>query len=243
MLDLALSHDNSRFASVGGDKTVFLWDVASGKVVRRWSGHGGRVNCVCFGGEGESVLVSGSYDASVRVWDLRSQSGRAVEVLGEAGDSVADVAVTAGAGAGEILSGSVDGRVRGYDLRKGVVTTDVIGPPVTSLDLTGDGAAVLVGGLDSCVRLMDRGGGGLLRGYKGHVNEELRLRSCLGGGDALVVSGSEDGGVVGWDLVSGEVVGRVGEGVMSVVGWNKGRKGEWASGGQDGRVCVWGVEE
>ena len=59
MLDIAVTDDNARFASVGGDRQVFLWDVATGKTLRRWAGHGGRVNAVDFGGDGASVVVSG----------------------------------------------------------------------------------------------------------------------------------------------------------------------------------------
>ena len=61
VLDIAVTDDNARFASVGGDKQVFLWDVAGGKTLRRWAGHGGRVNAVAFGGEGASVVVSGEF--------------------------------------------------------------------------------------------------------------------------------------------------------------------------------------
>ena len=59
MLDIAITDDNARFASVGGDRQVFLWDVTQGKTLRRWVGHAGRVNTVDFGGEG-SVVVSGA---------------------------------------------------------------------------------------------------------------------------------------------------------------------------------------
>ena len=62
VLDIAVTDDNARFASVGGDKQVFLWDVATARTLRRWSGHFGRVNCVGFGGEGDSVVVSGIQD-------------------------------------------------------------------------------------------------------------------------------------------------------------------------------------
>lgn len=59
VLDLAVTDDNARFASVGGDKQVFLWDVSTARTIRRWSGHFGRINCVDFGGDGDSVVVSG----------------------------------------------------------------------------------------------------------------------------------------------------------------------------------------
>ena len=123
MLDLAVSADNARFASVGGDRQVFLWDVATGRTLRRWGGHGGRVNAVALGGPAQEVVVSGSFDATVRVWDAKSAAPKPVQVFEDARDSVSCVAVAGW----EIVAGSVDGRVRCYDVRMGVVYTDVVG--------------------------------------------------------------------------------------------------------------------
>ena len=72
VLDVAVAHDNASFASCGGDKTVFLWDVGSGRVLRRLVGHDQRVNAVVYAGIDSSVLVTASYDKSVRCWDCRS---------------------------------------------------------------------------------------------------------------------------------------------------------------------------
>ena len=71
VLDIACSEDNAKFASVGGDKTVFVWDVASGQTLRRFNGHVGAVNAVRWGGEGEGVVVSGSFDGVSWSWDRR----------------------------------------------------------------------------------------------------------------------------------------------------------------------------
>lgn len=73
MLDIAVTDDNARFASVGGDKQVFLWDVATGRTLRRWGGHFGRVNCVGFGGEGGSVVVSGMMLSCIEGWGGRGE--------------------------------------------------------------------------------------------------------------------------------------------------------------------------
>ncbi|KAK0328667.1 hypothetical protein LTR82_000599 [Friedmanniomyces endolithicus] len=254
VLDLAVSTDNSRFASAGGDKVVFIWDVASAATVRRFQGHAGRVNAVRFAGEGDAVVVSGSFDGTARCWDLRARGERAVMVWGEARDSVSAVAV-----AGErVWAGSVDGRVRCYDLRAGEVEVDCLGASVTSLGVTGAGDGYLVSTLDSKVRLMDCGSGACLQkfGGEGFVNEEFRVRSTLGMGDAVAISGGENGRVFVWDVLSGEVMHRLShkrdgeaEGavsgnsgkrdVVSAVAWNQTRK-MWASAGGDGEVVVWG---
>lgn len=70
ILDIAVSSDNSRFASVGGDRQVFLWDVEQGDTVRRWAGHSSRVEAVQFAGEGDSVVVSGMFFLDA-IYELR----------------------------------------------------------------------------------------------------------------------------------------------------------------------------
>jgi mitogen-activated protein kinase organizer 1 len=89
---LLRSHDNAKFASAGGDRSVFVWDVATGVTNRRLAGHMSKVHTVEFNtdasvlasGERRYLLVcpprsvhhtsSGSYDATVRLWDLRCGS-------------------------------------------------------------------------------------------------------------------------------------------------------------------------
>jgi WD40 repeat protein len=46
---------------------MILWDVATGQIVRRYEGHKGNVTAVAFSPDGQSLL-SGSADATVRVW-------------------------------------------------------------------------------------------------------------------------------------------------------------------------------
>ncbi|KAI5290496.1 hypothetical protein KEM54_001359 [Ascosphaera aggregata] len=169
VLDLAVSADNARFASVGGDKKVFLWDVEQGVTLRRWLGHEGRVEAVEFGGVDDSVVVSGSADSTVKIWDARSQSTKPIQTLTEARDTVSSLHVHPATAT--IVSGSYDGRARNYDLRIGRATTDILcvtgGGAVTSVRCSDDGQAVLASCLDSKIRLLDRSNGNVLRGFGG----------------------------------------------------------------------------
>jgi WD40 repeat protein len=54
------AHDNAKFASSGGDRSVFIWDVATAQTTRRISGHTGRINVVEFNYDA-SVVASGSF--------------------------------------------------------------------------------------------------------------------------------------------------------------------------------------
>ncbi|KAF2455670.1 WD40-repeat-containing domain protein [Lineolata rhizophorae] len=264
VLDLSVSADNARFASVGGDRAVLLWDVASGATLRRFRGHAARVNACAFGGEGDGVLVSGSYDGTVRLWDVRAQGGREMMCLGEARDSVSAVRVVGA----DIVAASVDGRVRTYDVRMGELTVDVIGHPVTSLTPTKRAESLLVSSLDSTLRLLDRASGKLLQAYttssdSPHLfqNTSYRVRSALGCDENVVLSGSENGVVAVWDVMDGsrpKYVLRHAEGglergaaadeagrksakrsVVSAVAFCPARR-EWVSAGGDGNVVVWG---
>ena len=51
--------DNAQFASCGGDRTAFVWDVQSGEQIRRLQGHMGKVNSVAYN-EDASVLATGA---------------------------------------------------------------------------------------------------------------------------------------------------------------------------------------
>ena len=211
------------------------------------------MNGVAFGGEGDSVVVSGSFDGTVKVWDLRSRSEKAVMSFAEAKDSVSCVGVLGG----EVYAGSVDGRVRVYDLAVGGVDVDVLGASVTSVTPARDGESYLVSTLDSRVRLMDRRSGKCLQTFMDggeFRNETYRVRSALAMADECVISGGEDGRVFVWDLLTGNVKERLwhkedggvegGGGnkkdVVSAVAWNQMRK-QWASVGGDGSVVVWGM--
>jgi WD40 repeat protein len=52
------AHDNTKFVSSGGDRSVFLWDVTTGNTIRRISAHLAKINVVEFNADA-SVVASG----------------------------------------------------------------------------------------------------------------------------------------------------------------------------------------
>eukprot|EP00005_Dracoamoeba_jomungandri_P004289 CAMPEP_0174259152 /NCGR_PEP_ID=MMETSP0439-20130205/8028_1 /TAXON_ID=0 /ORGANISM="Stereomyxa ramosa, Strain Chinc5" /LENGTH=234 /DNA_ID=CAMNT_0015342943 /DNA_START=112 /DNA_END=813 /DNA_ORIENTATION=- len=199
--DLDVLEDNSQIASCGKDRQTFLWDVATGKCIRKFSGHQTRTNCITFN-EQCSVLVTGGYDKHVKIWDCKSRNYDPIQILSDAQDSITSIAVSKY----EIVSASVDGKIRNYDLRMARLRTDSFNRPCTSVNLSNDGNCVLVSCLDSHIRLIDKGEGDLLAEYTGHKNTEYPIASNLTNTDAYVVSGSEDHKIYFWDLVEGSIV-------------------------------------
>ena len=257
VLSIDVNTENDKFVSTGGDKTVFLWDVQTAQTIQRWSGHAGRVNRGVFGGEGDSIIATGSFDGTVKIWDTKSRAHKPIMTLSDAKDSISDIAIHDAV----ILAASVDGRLRSYDLRTGMCEVDVIGPSCTSLSVSKKGTEVLVSSLDSTIRLMDRTNGELLKKYThdAFLNKDLRVRSTLGLNDSVVVSGSDDGMVFAWDMLEGTCLHKFKHSEMSEVKATTAaaqaagkkdvvsavavceRRREWCSGGGDGNVVVWGL--
>mmetsp|Transcript_71404 Transcript_71404/g.168285 ORF Transcript_71404/g.168285 Transcript_71404/m.168285 type:complete len:184 (-) Transcript_71404:1561-2112(-) len=142
-------------------------------------------------------MVTGSYDNTVRIWDCRSRMTDPIDTMREAKDSVSSVCVSGHF----IFAGSVDGCIRMYDVRMGQVSADHVHHPVTSVNLSNDGACVLASCLDNTLRLLDRESGEVLCEYIGHKHSQYKIESCLSKSDSHVVSGSEDGKIYFWDLV------------------------------------------
>lgn len=74
---------------------------------------------------------TGSFDATVRLWDCKSQSTKPIQVFEESKDSVSSLHVLGH----EIATGSLDGKMRIYDLRMGMAYTDTLGRKIKIIPL------------------------------------------------------------------------------------------------------------
>ncbi|CDF36259.1 unnamed protein product [Chondrus crispus] len=224
------------------DGTLRLWSTSETKVLRSFRGHRSEVRCVAMSGDGRRV-VSGSEDASVRVWDVETGAQVGEALVGHT-DVVRSVAMS---GDGKrVVSGSEDKSVRVWDVETGAQVGDaLVGHTgmVNSVTISGDGRRVVSGSWDTSVRVWDvetgeRVGDALI----GHTDSVESV--AMSGDGRRVVSGSFDGSVRVWDVETGEQVGEALVGhtdrVDSVAMSGDGKR--VVSGSEDDTVRVWDVE-
>ncbi|MDQ3764358.1 MAG: hypothetical protein M3460_23135, partial [Actinomycetota bacterium] len=75
--DVASSPDGRRLASASNDRTIRVWEIASGDELAVLHGHTDTVNAVAWSPDGRQ-LATGSHDHTVRVWDARDGTELAV---------------------------------------------------------------------------------------------------------------------------------------------------------------------
>ncbi len=190
--EVAFSPDG-RYALSGGADGVFLWEVATGREVRRFSCHDGGL---AFSPDGRQFLSVGG-DNDVRLWDV--QTGKVLRVL--KGHTSFLNRVEFSPDGRRALSGSSDGTVRLWDLESG---NELRRFPVGAVGVafSPDGRRALSGGRwDSLVRLWDVETGAEVRQLRGHTGPVTDVVFLPGGRQAL--SCSHDQTLRLWDLDSG----------------------------------------
>jgi WD40 repeat protein len=95
----------------GEDDTIRVWEVSTGKQLKRIDGTSGPFECGALSPDGR-LLATGGFDAAVRLWDL--ESGREVTAFRGHRSGVTSVAFLPGGR--RLLSASRDGTVRIWQL-------------------------------------------------------------------------------------------------------------------------------
>ncbi len=229
------SPDGKRLASGGTDKTVKVWDAASGELLGTLQGHTDVVYDVA-SSPGGKRLASGSWDRTVKVWD--AASGKLLGTLQGHQGPVGCVSFSPGGK--RMASGSDDKTINVWDAAAGKLLGTLKSHTnfVRDVAWSPDGKRLASCGQDATVKIWDAVSGRLFGTLQGHRGPVTRLDWNLDG--KRLASSGFDGTVKVWDTVHGKLErtlqGHQGHVTCVAFGPNGERL---ASGGEDKTISVW----
>jgi WD40 repeat protein len=195
--DVALTVDGQLAISASYDKTVKVWEVASGRLVHTLTGHSAPVYSVALSKDGR-IVVSASYDHTLKVWEV---SGRCLHTLRRHGSPAGGVALSLD---GRVaVSGSHDGTLRVWDVTEGSELRTIVAhaSAVTGVALSADGRVAVSASTDKKLKVWEVESGRLLHaltGHSGSVDDVALSRVSW-----QAVSASADGTLKVWEVDSG----------------------------------------
>ena len=234
---VAISPDGQNLVSGNQDKTIKIWNLASGKLIRTLEGHSSIVNCVAISADGQT-LVSGSLDNTIKIWNLAS--GKLIRTLEGHSSSVASVAISPD---GQTLVSGSANTIKIWNLASGKLIRTLKGYSggVFSVAISPDGQTLGSGSSDNTIKIWDLASGNLIRTLEGHSSSVFSVAISPDG--QTLGSGSLDNTIKIWNLASGNLI-RTLEGhsssVNSVAISPDGKT--LVSGSNDDTIKIWNLE-
>lgn len=189
------SPDGQLAFSGGLDKTLKLWDVATGAYLRVFEGHTNTVHATAFSPNGHFAL-SGSDDKTLRLWEIAT--GECLRVFEGHTHFVKSIAFSPNGQ--QALSGSADCTLRLWNVSTGKCLHTFNGHTnwVNATAFSPDGWFILSGSVDCSLRLWNIATGECVRTFVGHADSvNFAVFSPDG---QFVLSGSEDNTLRLWRL-------------------------------------------
>uniref|UniRef100_A0A8C9VJ55 ATG16 autophagy related 16-like 1 (S. cerevisiae) n=1 Tax=Scleropages formosus TaxID=113540 RepID=A0A8C9VJ55_SCLFO len=190
----------SYLLAASNDFASRIWTVDDYRLRHTLTGHSGKVLSARFLLD-NARIVSGSYDRTLKLWDLRSKVCMKTVF---AGSSCNDIVCTEQC----VMSGHFDKKVRFWDIRSESIVRELeLLGRVTSLDLNHDRTELLTCSRDDIVKIIDLRSNAMRQTFSAQGfkcgSDWTRVTFSPDGG--YVAAGSADGTLYVWNVLSGKV--------------------------------------
>ncbi|KAL1123569.1 hypothetical protein AAG570_002645 [Ranatra chinensis] len=209
VMELHFSTDGNTIFTCSTDNSVAMWDLNAGVRIKKLKGHTGFVNSCHPTRRGTQLVVSGSDDCSIKVWDPRKR-GKATSMV----NPYQVTTVSFNDTAEQVFSSGIDNEIKVWDLRANSVVNKLRGhtDTVTGLSLSSDGSYLLSNSMDNTLRIWDVRPYAppercvkILTGHQ-HGFEKNLLRCSWSPDGSKVSAGSADRFVYVWDTTSRRIL-------------------------------------
>lgn len=205
---VALTPDGKTLVSVSNDKTVRLWDAATGKLLHTLEGHTGWVGSVVLTPDGTRAITAGGNSkpgnappCEILVWDLKAR--KVVQQFDGHTVAVRGLALTADGKT--LVSGGGDMTCRAWDLATGkeVRRYGTGKDSVESVAVTPDGKYVMVGTDAGVVTVYDAKTGDVVSTFDKHGGAIVYTVVVTADGKTAL-SGSRGKDIRAWEVATGK---------------------------------------
>ena len=198
---VALSSNGQTLVSGSEDKTIKVWNLSTGQLLRTLSGHSDTVRSVALSPDGQT-LASGSGDNTIKIWNV--QTGKLLRTLSAHSGPVWSVAISRDGQT--LVSGSEDKTIKIWNLQTGELRRILFGhsDQIFSVAISPDGQTVASGGIDKTINIWNLQTGKLLRTLEGH-SDSVRSVAISPDGQKIA-SSSWDKTVKVWNLRTGKLL-------------------------------------